>query len=166
MATLYEVTGQLLSLQDSLATETDLEAVTIIMDTMEGLDFEFEAKADGYAKIIRNLTSDVEGLKAEIDRLQSRKKTLENNISALKNRLEDSMIQTGKEKFKTELFSFGIQNNPPKVVIDDYSKIPAEYLIEQEPKIDNKSIKEFLQKTDDQRSVFAHLEQGRSLRIR
>lgn len=166
MATLYEVTGQLLSLQDSLATETDLAAVTIIMDTMEGLDFEFEAKADGYAKIIRNLTSDVEGLKAEIDRLQSRKKTLENNISALKNRLEDSMIQTGKEKFKTELFSFGIQNNPPKVVIDDYSKIPAEYLIEQEPKIDNKSIKEFLQKTDDQRSFFAHLEQGRSLRIR
>ena len=76
------------------------------------------------------------------------------------------MIQTGKEKFKTELFSFGIQNNPPKVVIDDYSKIPAEYLIEQEPKIDNKSIKEFLQKTDDQRSFFAHLEQGRSLRIR
>ena len=166
MATLYEVTGQLLSLQDSLATETDLAAVTIIMDTMEGLDFEFEAKADGYAKIIRNLTSDVEGLKAEIDRLQSRKKTLENNISALKNRLEDSMIQTGKEKFKTELFSFGIQNNPPKVVIDDYSKIPAEYLIEQEPKIDNKSIKEFLQITDDQRSFFAHLEQGRSLRIR
>ena len=75
MATLYEVTGQLLSLQDSLATETDLEALTIIMDTMEGLDFEFEAKADGYAKIIRNLTSDVEGLKAEIDRLQSRKRS-------------------------------------------------------------------------------------------
>ena len=49
MATLYEVTGQLLSLQVSLATETDLAAVTIIMDTMEGLDFEFEAKADGYA---------------------------------------------------------------------------------------------------------------------
>ena len=164
MATLYEVTGQLLSLQDSLATETDLEAVTIIMDTMEGLDFEFEAKADGYAKIIRNLTSDVEGLKAEIDRLQSRKKTLENNISALKNRLEDSMIQTGKEKFKTELFSFGIQKNVPSVVILDETKIPNQYLIPQEPKIDKRAIIADLK--DGMVCDWAELSQTKSLRIR
>ncbi len=163
MATLYEVTGQLLSLQESLATETDYEAVEIIMDTMEGLDFEFEAKADGYAKIIRNLTSDVEGLKTEIDRLQNRKKTLENNITALKNRLEDSMIQTGKEKFKTELFSFGIQANPASVVIDDPTSIPTEFLIPQEPKVDRKAIKEYLQNNE---ASWSHLEQSRSLRIR
>ena len=133
------------------------------MDTMEGLDFEFEAKADGYAKIIRNLTSDVEGLKAEIERLQSRKRTIENNITALKNRLEDSMIQTGKEKFKTELFSFNIQANPASVVIDDPTSIPSEFLIPQEPKVDKKAIKDFLK---DNEAPWSHLEVNRGLRIR
>ena len=167
MATLYEVTGQLLSLQDSLAIETDPETLTTILDTMEGLDFEFEAKANGYAKIIRNLTSDVEGLKTEIDRLQSRKKTLENNISALKNRLEYSMIQTGKEKFKTELFSFGIQSNPAAVIMDEQylENIPEEYLIPQEPKLDKKKLAADLKAGVDLEGI-AHLEQSRSLRIR
>jgi len=77
--------------------------------------------------------------------------------------LQDAMILTGKEKFKTELFSFGIQNNPASVVIDDPTSIPAEFLIPQEPKVDKKSIKEFLKDND---ANWCHLEQSRSIRIR
>lgn len=163
MASLYELKNEWLGLLDLLEMGADPEVVEA---TLEGLDAEIEVKADNYARIIRQLEADIAGLKTEIDRMMERKRVLENNITRLKANLQDTMIITGKERFKTDLFSFGIQNNPPKVVIDDYSKIPAEYLIEQEPKVDNKSIKEFLQKTDDQRSFFAHLEQGRSLRIR
>jgi len=163
MACLYELKNEWLGLLDLLEMGADPE---VVETTLEGLDAEIEIKADNYARIIRQLEADIAGLKTEIDRMMERKRVLENNIARLKANLQDTMIITGKEKFKTDLFSFGIQNNPPKVIIDDYSKIPAEYLITQEPKVDNKSIKEFLQKTDDQRSSFAHLEQGRSLRIR
>ena len=167
MSTLYELTGQMLQLQDILAEEDNEEYVQTVLDTMEGIDFEFELKADNYARIIRNLTADVEGLKTEIDRLSSRKKSVENNIAALKTRLEYSMIQLGKEKFKTELFSFGIQNNPPSVVMDEQylENIPAEYLIPQEPKIDRKKIKEDIQAGKDLKGI-AHLAQSRSIRIR
>lgn len=164
--TLYELTGQMLQLQNILEEEDNADYVQTVLDTMEGLDFEIEQKADGYARIIRNLTANIEGLKAEIKRMTNREKALENNIVSLKDRLEKSMIALGKEKFKTELFSFNIQNNPPRVVIDDYAKIPAEFLIAQEPKIDSRAIKEFLSETDNKKSFFAHLEQGRSLRIR
>lgn len=44
------------------------------------------------------------------------------------------MQLTGKTKFKTELFSFGIQKNPPAVVIDNEEDIPKEYYIPQDPK--------------------------------
>lgn len=167
MSSLYELTGQFLQLQDILESEEDPDVVATAMDTMEGLEFEIEMKADNYARIIRNLTSDIEGLKTEIERLNNRKKSLENNITYLKNRLQDSMTQVGKEKFKTELFSFNIQNNPAAVVMDEQyiENLPERFLIQQEPKIDRKAIKEAIQSGENLEGI-AHLEQSRSLRIR
>ena len=77
------------------------------------------------------------------------------------------MIQTGKEKFKTELFSFGIQSNPAAVIMDEQylENIPEEYLIPQEPKLDKKKLAADLKAGVDLEGI-AHLEQSRSLRIR
>lgn len=160
MRTLYEMKSDWLAVLELMEDGADEE---VIADTLESLNYEIEEKADGYAKIIAELNSKVDGLSAEIGRLQERKKTLENNISRLKGNLQDAMILTGKEKFKTELFSFGIQNHPPTVVIDDPTSIPAEYLIPQEPKVDKVSMKEFLKSN---KCTFAHLEVKRGLRIR
>ncbi len=160
--TLYELTGQMLQLQQMIDEGEDLDA---IRDTMEGLDFEIEAKADGYAKIIRNITGDITALSEEIDRLTKKKQALENRVKTLKENLESSMIRIGKEKFKTQLFSFNIQANPARLVIDKPEQVPEKYLIPQDPKLDNAAIKEML-KNSNKDIPWAHLEQGRSLRIR
>lgn len=167
MATLYELTGNLLRLQELLEQEEDMERVQIVLDTMEGLDWELEQKADGYARIIQNINSDIDGISHEIDRLMGKKKTLTNKLEALKYNLQHSMELTGKTKFKTELFSFNVQNNPPAVVMDEQyiENIPKEYLIPQDPKIDRAKIKEDLKAGKNLEGI-AHLEQGRSLRIR
>ena len=48
MASLYELTGQMAYLYQLLE---DPEAEDqVILDTMQGIDFEIEEKADGYAK--------------------------------------------------------------------------------------------------------------------
>lgn len=160
MSSLYELKGQYLELLSMMEEGADEET---IKDTLEGIEGEIEVKADNYARIIRQLESDANGLKTEIERMTDRKRALENHVSYLKNNLQDAMILTGKEKFKTELFSFGIQNNVPSVVIDDPTSIPAEFLIPQEPKVDKKSIKEYLK---DNEANWCHLEQSRSIRIR
>lgn len=160
MKSLYELKGQYLELLSMMEEGADEET---IKDTLEGIEGEIEVKADNYARIIRQLESDANGLKTEIERMTDRKIALENHVSYLKNNLQDAMILTGKEKFKTELFSFGIQNNVPSVVIDDPTSIPAEFLIPQEPKVDKKSIKEYLK---DNEANWCHLEQSRSIRIR
>ena len=85
MANLYELTGQFLELMDMLDDEECDEQC--IMDTLEGIDYEIEEKADGYAKIIKSLESDIEGLTKESDRLTARKKTYENRIKWLKQNL-------------------------------------------------------------------------------
>jgi len=160
MASLYELKGQYLELLSMMEEGADEET---IKDTLEGIEGEIEVKADNYARIIRQLESDANGLKTEIERMTDRKRALENHVSYLKNNLQDAMILTGKEKFKTDLFSFGIQANPASVVIDDPTSIPAEFLIPQEPKVDKKSIKEYLK---DNEANWCHLEQSRSIRIR
>jgi hypothetical protein len=159
MSTLYELTGQFKELLE-LIQQGELDE-TMLKDTLEGIDCEIEIKADGYAKIIKELESNTTILMNEIDRLTSRKNVLESNIKRMKESLENSMRITGKEKFKTTLFSFTIQNNPPKLVID--KDVPKEFLIPQPPKPDNAKIKELLKNQD---LDFAHLEQGSSLRIR
>lgn len=162
MATLYELTEEYRQLLE-LAEDED-EDPEVIADTLEGLEGEIEIKAEGYAKVIRQLEYDAAALKAEEKRLGNRRKTIEGNISRLKRSLFDAMNETGKRKFKTDLFSFGIQKNPHSVAFDG-GDIPEKYLVPQPPTIDRRLMLDDLKKGVDLTGV-AHLEQTESLRIR
>lgn len=174
MSKLYELTGEFLALMDMLEDEECNEQV--IMDTLEGIDYEIEQKADGYAKIIKSIESDIEGLDKEISRLDTRKKTFENRIKWLKQNLQMCMIATGKRKFTTELFSFGIQKNggKRKLTVDvAIENIPEEYRIKQPDVINGDKLRDYLKdnglegKDGSINCEWCHLEpQGESLRIR
>ena len=162
MSSLYELAAEyqiLLDLADD--PETDME---VFNDTLEGISGEIEDKAENYAKLIKNIESENDGLKWEIERLKLRKERNEKKIESLKSNLQDAMVATGKTKFKTNLFSFGVQKNAPSVVIDDEKAVDKKYLILQDPKIDKKSIKEAI--NNGEKIEWAHLEQSESLRIR
>lgn len=159
--TLYELTGQFLQVNE-MAVNGEIDEETM-QGTLEAIECEIEEKAENYAKVIRNLESDIEALKKEEERLYERRKTIENNIKRIKKNLENCMIAVDKKKFKTDLFSFNIQKNVPALVIDNKNSIPAEYLIQQEPKVDTANLKKYLK---ENKADFAHLEQSESLRIR
>ena len=163
--TLYELTSEYLDLL-AMLEDPDVDE-ELINDTLEALGGELEVKADGYARVMRQMDADAKAIKAEEERLANRRKSLENRSAALKGRLQQMMEITGKVKFKTELFSFGIQKNPAAVVMDEQyiENIPECYLIIQEPKIDKQKIKEDLKAGLDLEGI-AHLEQTESLRIR
>ena len=138
MATLYEIKGQFKELME-MADECNLTQDDI-KDTLEGLDYELEEKADAYAKVIRTLECDVDSVDAEIKRLTDKKRRIQNNIGSMKRSLESTMLELGKKKIKTPLFGFNIQKNPPSVNILDESKVPDNFRIKQPDKIDRKSI--------------------------
>lgn len=157
---LYELTGQALALKQ-MAFDGEVDEQTF-KDTMESLQYEIEDKADAYAKIDKMLDSEINGLASEISRLTARKKALENNQDRLKRNLESSMIALGKTKFKTLLFSFGIQKNPPSVNVT--GKVPKRFYIVQEPKLDKKALIEYVKEHGN--TKYAELTQSESLRIR
>lgn len=164
MSTIYELTDDFLRLLEMAEDpETDPQAFA---DTLEGLEYEIEVKAENYAKVIKQLDSDAAGIDAEIKRLQAKKSAIANSQDRMKKTLEGAMIATGKVKFKTDLFSFNIQKNPPIVELDEehLELIPIEYLIPQDPKPDKKRMLAELK--EGKELGFARLKQTESLRIR
>lgn len=165
MGSLYELSEQYKILEDmSYDPEVDEQA---IRDTMEALWGEIEEKADGYAKIIAGMKYDIEALKAEEQRLNARRKTLEARSEWLKDNLEANMREIGKTKFKTELFSFSIQKNgglQPLVIDGLIEDIPGRFLVPQPPVPNSEAIRKLL---EEKQVDWAHLEpRGESLRIR
>ena len=164
--TLYELTSDYLNLLE-LAEDPDIDEQAFL-DTLEGIEGALEDKADNYAKIMRMLEADTKGIKAEEDRLSARRKTIENNIKRMKQSLQYAMEATGKTKFKTQLFSFNVQNNPASVVMDEpyISNIPERFLKYKDPEIDRKAIKDAIKAGDEDAMAIAHMEQTKGLRIR
>lgn len=114
---LYELTGDFLSLMNMLYDE-DVDEESLL-DACESLELQIEDKADGYAKIIKGMDSNIAGIEAEEKRLKARKSALKNRKEWLKENLEGTMRAMGKTKFKTDLFSYGIRKNPVSVKIGD-----------------------------------------------
>ena len=164
--TLYDLTNDYMELLE-LAEDPDIDEQAFL-DTLEGIEGALEDKADNYAKCMRMLEADAKGIKAEEDRLSARRKTIENNIKRMKQSLQAMMELTGKTKFKTQLFSFNVQNNPASVVMDesDVDNIPERFLKYKDPEIDRKAIKDAIKAGDEDALDIAHLEQTRGLSIK
>lgn len=169
MASLYELTGDYAKFAE-IAQQGDLDddMQAMLDDALANLADDIEVKLEGYAKVIKNFESDIEGLKKEEDRLAGKRKTLENRVKSMKAAMRDAMIATGKLKVKGDLFSFTVRNNAPSVVMDEQyiENIPEKYLIAQEPKIDKKLLAEDLKADGAALEGIAHLESSQSILIK
>lgn len=165
MASLYELKGEYFILMEMMSDpDVDEQAVK---DTLEAIDGEIEVKAENYAKVIRELEATIDVIEKEMKRLSDKVSKLKANVKRLKETLYLTMKQTGKTKFKTDLFSFSIQKNggaTPVIVDVDTSELPDDLVIISE-KPDLKAIGEYLKTHPD--STIAHFgERGESLRIK
>ena len=165
MSTLYQLTADYMNLLE-LAEDPDIDEQAF-MDTLEGIEGALEDKAEGYAKVMRQLEADAAACDAESKRLKNKSKTIDNNIKRMKQALQFAMQATGKTKFKTALFSFYIQKNPASVVIDEQyiENIPERFLVRKDPEINRKAIRDAIDAGEDLEGL-AHLESTESLRIK
>ncbi len=166
--TLYEITGELLELQNMIEEGVDPD---VINDTIESVEFDLEQKAEGYVMVIRNLEAQAKAIKDEEKRLREKRLSAENGIERLKKRLFDSMNATGKKKLNAGVFTLSVQKNGgalPVIIDADVENMPKE-MLKMEIRPDTKRIAELLQDEEKSRlySKFAHFgERGESLRIR
>ena len=165
MANIYELTADMMKIL-SMMDDPDLDQQTL-KDTMEGIEGAYEDKFDGYAAVIRQLTSYINELDEEKNRIEERKTSFENNVKKMKKIMLESMNLTGKTKFKTAKNSFWTQKNKASVVIDAKSvwDIPEDFRRYKDPEPDKTKIGEAIAAGKDFTGI-AHMEQTESVRIK
>ena len=161
MSNIYELSENYRQVFDAIANGEDDQ---VYLDTLEAINDSIEDKADNYMRVIKNSEADIEALDKEIKRLQEKKKVLSNGVKRMKESLQGAMERTNKLAFKTTLFSYGIQNNAPSLDNLDIDKIPKKYFVDQEPKLDKKSLLNDLK--EGQEINGATMKQTKSLRVR
>ena len=140
MARLYELTDEYVSLIASYEdAETEQEREDILQKILDCGD-DIAAKAENYAKFVKNEEADAKALATEIARLQEKKRVAENAVKRTKEYLLMAMEVAGATEIQTSIGKWRIQNNPPSVNVVDASKIPERFLIQQEPAIDKKAM--------------------------
>jgi vacuolar-type H+-ATPase subunit I/STV1 len=135
-----------------------------IKKALDNIGEEFDIKAENVAKVISAMNSDTDGIKREVERLQERKRTIENRVKGLKTYIYEQMQALNKKKIKGKLFTLSIQKNSPSVSVIDEGAVPGQYKIPQPPKLDKKAILTDLKR--DKKIDGVEIKQGTSLRIR
>lgn len=147
MSSLYELTSEMQELMDWMNDpEADLQAIA---DTLEGMQFEFEKKAEGYCKVIRQFEADAQMFKAEAARFAQKQALAENNAKYLKEKLKNAMIATGNENgLDAGLFKLKIAGNGGKRPLKITGIVPDEF-IKMMPTNDTDRIRDFLESLDE-----------------
>lgn len=129
-------------------------------------------KLEGYCKFIKNLDSDIAGLKAEEKRLADRRKVMENTKERAKAAMKTALETAGENNLPCGSFKVSIKLNPEKLIVDEQylENIPDKYKTTPEPEIDRAKMKDTLQHgTKEEKAELegiAHLTRDTSLQIR
>ena len=145
----YEIKSEFFEIQQLLENEEYDEETGELIDNSEAIqallneiEDERDSKADNIAYLIKEANDTENSLKAEIDRLNERKKMSTRQQDSLKQLLD---FLLGGEKLKTDRFTFSYRTSQSVKIIDE-SLIPAEYLnVKETFTPDKKRIKEALQ---------------------
>lgn len=162
---LYQLADEYLEASRTMA---DLDVPDeVIADTLEGMAGAVEVKATNVAMFIRNMESSAEAIKSAEAAMSARRKAIEARAKRVREYLQAQMTRTGITKIECPYFKLAIRDNPPAVVVDAESQIPAEFMRTPEPPPpapDKKAIAETLKAGRDVPG--AHLERGQRLEIK
>lgn len=163
---LYSLASEYQSAAERLA-DLELDEQTIA-DTLEGLSGELEVKATNVAMFVRNLESSAEAIKAAEGEMAKRRKSIESRADRIRQYLKDNMDRTGISKIESPYLSLVIKKNPPSVVIDAESQIPAEFFKAPPPppppSVDKKAIADAIKAGKEVPG--AHMQAGTRLEIK
>lgn len=145
MSKLYEITNSFMELNsnDELTDEEKQEIGSQLVQALQ-------TKSNNIVGYYQEEKALLDGIDAEIKRLQDYKKSVSNRIDRYKTYVKDNMQVLGIDKIETELGTISIAKSPISVEIVDEDKIPAEYkTIVQTIKVDKKAISDNFKSTGE-----------------
>lgn len=138
---LYELTKEMREAVDMLS-KIDDEQLTA--DTMEGLKYVWEAKAEAVAITIAETEAKAEAIRTIARRQSERAKTFESRATWLRKYLADNLQAVGKNGLSTPHISLKLISGRESVSVIDESGLPDE-LVRVERRPDKNAIKEAIE---------------------
>ena len=135
---LYEIKEHFLTILDAIGDSDAPEEDENLLVALQGINASFEEKIENCAKYVRGVEAEADVIKAEADRLRDKAAALTNKAKRMKQRMHEAMDEIGSQGVKGEHLTIALQNSNPALVVDDAAKIPADYWVAQEPKLDKK----------------------------
>ncbi|MBX8942470.1 siphovirus Gp157 family protein [Lysinibacillus sp. K60] len=123
MATLYELTDQYKMLQNYIE-ENNAEGFELALSQIIG---DIGEKLEGYAMVLKNIESDIAGIKSEEKRLADRRKAMESNLARIKENMADALLTVEGNRVKTEKFTFSFRKST-SVQIENDAAIPPQFI--------------------------------------
>ena len=164
MRTLYDLGDAFNGVMDMVLDETmDL---TVLEECLQSIEADITVTCENGIGLIRSLENLRDGTKTEAQRLTERQRVIDNRIRSIKVWYQRNLDAMGKSKVTTTLGTMAVQNNPPSLKVTDADQIPICYLtlVPARYEVDKDAVKNALKAGEAVPG--AHLEQGRSLRIR
>ena len=126
------------------------------LDTLTGLEAEFEEKAENVAAYIKGLKAEADALKAEETALSRRRKAKENQMERMKAYLLENMQLISRQKIDTPRARLSIRTNAESVQFDDENEFITrcklagadDFLRYKKPEIDKAEVKAALKRGD------------------
>lgn len=155
---------------------TDLEALResyrqAWFNTLDGIEAEFDEKAESVAVYIKNMSAEIKALKQEEDALKRRRMAFEKSVERLKGYLLGSMHTVGRLKIDMPRAKLSVRKNAESLVVDDdllfieWAQAHNESLLKYSlPEIRKTDAKKLLQA--GQALPFVHLTRTESLTIK
>jgi hypothetical protein len=137
----------------------------VIADTLEGASGDIENKAWNTAALILQFEGEASIIKEAEQRMSARRKSLEKRVQWMRDYVLVQLIRTGIGEIDSPEFVIRVQDNPPKVILDDEEAVPNAYkLTETVTTIRKAEIRKLL--LDGQSVAGAHLESEKRLSIK
>lgn len=142
---LYQITNGFMALndQDDLSEEEKQELGLQLCDALQN-------KSANIIAYYQNEMALLDGIDAEIKRLQEYKKATQNKVERYKNYVKSNMELLGIDKIETALGKISIAKSPISVEVVDVDKIPNQYkIIVSDIKVDKQKIKDDFKNTGE-----------------
>jgi len=148
-----------------------MELLQAWFDTLDGIEGEFEVKAENTAQYIKSLKAEEAAIKAEEAKLHKRRKTYERKIENMSTYLRNCMQMMNLKKIDMPKARITLRNNAPKLVITDelsfidmLQKTDRDYLLKYSaPEINKTAVKNLIKEGENFDGAF--LEASQSLVI-
>jgi hypothetical protein len=140
---LYEITAEQEMLNNLL--EESMGELTPELEAALEINLDnFNAKAEGYVKAIKNYKAEQDAIAEEIKKLQAKKKTCENAIDRMKDALKTAMVVFDTPKVQAGVFKISLTTSKSVNIVDE-DAIPQDY----------KKVKYEVSKTDIKKAIEA-----------